>query len=68
MKKILMIGMILSVLFVGAGCQGDALKSANYQSRPEVAAEADVDAGAETDPDAGVEQETGIELSLDLVY
>ena len=58
MKKYLLIAVILSVLFVGAGCQGDALKSANYQSRPEVGAEADADAGAVTDPGAGVNPET----------
>lgn len=58
MKKYLLIGMILSILFIGAGCQGDVIKSANYQSRPEVGAEADTDAGAENDPDAGVNPET----------
>ena len=60
MKKYLLIAVILSVLVVGAGCQGDVLKSANYQSRPEVGADpdADADAGAEIDADAGVNPET----------
>ena len=58
MKKYLLIGIILSVLVGGAGCQGDSLKSANYQSRPEVGAEADADAGAENDAATGVNPET----------
>jgi len=51
MKKYLLIAVILSVLVVGAGCQGDALKSANYQSRPEVGADADTDAGVNPETD-----------------
>jgi len=56
LKKNLMIGVILSVMLGAAGCQGDSLKSAAYESRPEVAAdaEAEVDAAA----DAGVNPET----------
>lgn len=56
MKKYLIIGVILSVMLGAAGCQGDSLKSAAYESRPEVAAdaEAEVDAAA----DAGVNPET----------
>ncbi|MCD4801496.1 MAG: hypothetical protein K8R16_01000 [Anaerolineales bacterium] len=58
MKKYLLIAVILSVLIVGAGCQGDSLKSANYQSRSDVGAEADADAEGEIDADAGVNPET----------
>jgi hypothetical protein len=78
MKKHLMIAVILSVMLIAAGCQGDELKSAAYQSRPEVAA--DADAEVETDPDAGVNQETdcstlnphpiaqGMEETFDVTY
>jgi len=53
MKKYPLIAVILSVLVVGAGCQGDVLKSANYQSRPEVGA----------DPDPQAEEEAGDEYN-----
>ena len=56
MKKYLMIVVVLFVLISAAGCQGDELKSSTYQSRPEVAADAEVE--VETDPDAGVNPET----------
>lgn len=58
MKKYLLIAVILSVLVVGAGCQGDVLKSANYQSRPEVGADPDADAGVENDAISGANPET----------
>jgi hypothetical protein len=58
MKKHLLIAVILSALVVGAGCQGDGLKSANYHSRPEVGADPDPDAGAENDAITGVNSET----------
>lgn len=58
MKKYLLIAVILSVLVVGAGCQGDVLKSANYQSRPEVGADPDTDAGVENDAISGANPET----------
>jgi len=73
-----MIAVILSVMLIAAGCQGDELKSAAYQSRPEVAA--DADAEVETDPDTGVNQETdcstlnphpiaqGMEETFDVTY
>jgi len=44
-----MIAVILSVLFGGTGCQGDVLKSASYQSRPEVAADAAVEVETQID-------------------
>ena len=56
MKKYLMIAVILSVMLGAAGCQGDSLKSAAYQSRPEVAANAEAEVDA--DADAGVNPET----------
>ena len=56
MKKYLMIGVILSVMLVAAGCQGDSLKSAAYESRPEVAA--DAEAEVDTKANAGVNPET----------
>ena len=51
-----MIGVILSVMLVAAGCQGDSLKSAAYESRPEVAA--DAEAEVDTKANAGVNPET----------
>jgi len=56
MKKYLMTAVIRSVLISAAGCQGDGLKSATYQSRPDVGADAEVE--VKTDPDAGVNPET----------
>ena len=60
MKKYFIIAVILSVMLGAAGCQEDSLKSATYQSRPEVAADADAYAEAEVDAaaDAGVNPET----------
>jgi len=80
MKKHLMIAVILSVMLIAAGCQGDELKSAAYQSRPEVAADADADAGVETDAEAISNPETdcstlnphplaqGMEETFDVTY
>ena len=56
MKKYLIIGVILSVMLGAAGCQEDGLKSAAYQSQPEVAANAEAEVEAEVD--AGVNPET----------
>jgi len=58
MKKYLLIAVILSVLIVGTGCQGDILKSANYQSRPEVGSNPDLEVEGEIDANAGVNPET----------
>ncbi len=80
MKKHLMIAVILSVMLIAAGCQGDELKSAAYQSRPEVAADTDADAGVETDAEAISNPETdcstlnphplaqGMEETFDVTY